>query len=149
MPRTITPIEKTRGYAVRPAQGLRFGNFERVVHLPPVKPQSGVGPHSFSTLNNRQIYRTVTDWLQSWQPWQQKILLYSIVNRCTLPQLEILGTTLEPLRHRHPLAASRPPPAPPAHHPRHQELHLSPVLPAQAVVCHHTPTLSSQNIPGQ
>ncbi|KAL8567723.1 hypothetical protein ACOMHN_009031 [Nucella lapillus] len=109
MPSTITPIEKTRGYAVRPAQGLRFGNFERVVHLPPVKPQSGVGPHSFSTLNNRQIYRTVTDWLQSWQPWQQKILLYSIVNRCTLPQLEILGTTLEPLRHRDPLAASRHP----------------------------------------
>ncbi|XP_076442322.1 uncharacterized protein LOC143281175 [Babylonia areolata] len=109
MPSTITPIEQTRGFAVRPAQGLRFGNFEGAVHLPPVKHSSApaVGVHSFSTLNNQHIYRTVTDWVQSWQPWQHKVLLYSIVNRCTLPQLEILATTLEPMRHRDPLAVSR------------------------------------------
>ena len=81
MPSSIAPIEQTRGYAVRPAAGLRFGNFEGVVHLPPLKHHSALGPHSYSTLNNQQIYRTVTEWVQSWQPWQQKVLLYSIANR--------------------------------------------------------------------
>ncbi|KAK7104271.1 uncharacterized protein [Littorina saxatilis] len=107
MPSSIVPIQQTRGYAVRPAAGLRFGNFEGVVHLPPLKSGPGLGERSYSTLNNQQIYRTVCEWAQSWQPWQQKVLLYSIANRCTLPQLEILATTLEPLRHRDPLRASR------------------------------------------
>lgn len=100
MPSHIAPVGLTRSYAVRPAAGLRFGNFEGVVHLPPVKNVGTLGPHSFSTLNNQHIYRTVCEWVESWQPWQQKVILYSIVNRCSQQQLKILATTLEPLRHR-------------------------------------------------
>ncbi|KAK7463918.1 hypothetical protein BaRGS_00038084 [Batillaria attramentaria] len=107
MPSYIAPIGLTRNYAVRPAAGLRFGNFEGVVHLPPVKNQGALGPHSFSALNNQHIYRTICEWVESWQPWQQKIILYSIINRCTMQQLEILATTLEPLRHRDSMTVPR------------------------------------------
>ncbi|XP_025103744.1 uncharacterized protein LOC112569895 isoform X3 [Pomacea canaliculata] len=99
MPATIAPIQLTRNNAIKPAYGQRFGNFDGVVHLPPVKIQTSRAGHRFSDLNNQQIYRTVCDWVSIWQQWQQKILLYSIANRCSRQQLDILTTSLEPLRH--------------------------------------------------
>ncbi|XP_041351427.1 uncharacterized protein LOC121370341 [Gigantopelta aegis] len=100
MPATIAPIELTRAYSVKAAKGLRYGNFEGVVHLPPVTVSQSLGEHSFSQLNNQQIYKTICDWFQAWQPWQQDLLLCGIANRCSPRQLDILATTLEPLRHR-------------------------------------------------
>lgn len=100
MPAYIAPIETTRSYSVQPAKGLRYGNFEGVVHLPPVIKTTKLGEHSFSTLNNQQIYKTVCEWFEGWRAWQQRVLLCGIVDRCTLRQVDILATTLEPIKHR-------------------------------------------------
>lgn len=81
-------------------EGLRYGNFEGIVYLPPVKSDSSLGVQSYSKYNNQQIYKTICDWFDSWRPWQQKTLLYGIVDRCSTRQLDILATTLEPVKHR-------------------------------------------------
>merc|ERR1712244_65336 len=51
-------------------------------------------------MNNDQIYRKVCEWIETWQVWQQRTLLFGIGNRCSIHQLEVLSTTLEPLHHR-------------------------------------------------
>ena len=96
MPAYIAPIETTRSFSVQPAKGLRYGNFEGVVHLPPVTATTKLGEHSFSTLNNQQIYKTVCEWFEGWRPWQQRVLLCGIVDRYQVflyfaVQLYVLG----------------------------------------------------------
>ncbi|XP_048738031.1 uncharacterized protein LOC125652709 isoform X3 [Ostrea edulis] len=101
MPSTIVPISLTRSHSLKGApEGLRYGNFEGIVYLPPLKSDSSVGVQSYSKFNNQQIYKTICDWFESWRPWQQKTLLYGIVDRCSTRQLDILATTLEPVKHR-------------------------------------------------
>lgn len=100
MPSTIVPITRTRDYSLKPVSGLRYGNFEGVVHLPPLVHGPRVGMQSFCFLNNQQIYRKVTDWFQAWRPWQQCVLLCGIGDRCSIRQLDILSTSLEPVKHR-------------------------------------------------
>merc|ERR1719239_1999298 len=51
-------------------------------------------------MNNDQIFRTVCEWMESWQQWQLRALFCGIANRCSVNQLEVLSTTLEPLLHR-------------------------------------------------
>ncbi|XP_071079821.1 uncharacterized protein [Haliotis cracherodii] len=105
MPSTIAPIELTRNNSIRPASGLRYGNFEGVTHLPPLN--TGGRYSDFTSLNNQQIYKTVCEWFEAWRPWQQRISLCGIANRCSAHQLDILATTLEPVRHRDYVTASR------------------------------------------
>ncbi|XP_045168387.2 uncharacterized protein LOC123531449 isoform X2 [Mercenaria mercenaria] len=100
MPAFIAPIEHTRAAFLKHPDGLRFGNFEGVVHLPPVPVDRKQVSRSFSTLNNQQIYKTVCEWYEVWRPWQQKVLLCGIVDRCSVRQVDMLATTLEPIRHR-------------------------------------------------
>ncbi|XP_061173649.1 uncharacterized protein LOC133182820 [Saccostrea echinata] len=101
MPSTIVPINLTRSHSLKAApEGLRYGNFEGIVYLPPIKSDSSVGVQNYSKFNNQQIYKTICDWFDSWRPWQQKTLLYGIVDRCSTRQLDILATTLEPVKHR-------------------------------------------------
>ncbi|KAL5009186.1 hypothetical protein ScPMuIL_014767 [Solemya velum] len=108
MPSYIAPIEHTRTLCLKPVDGLRYGNFEGVVHLPPVsKDHAKLGLHSYSALNNQQIYKTICDWFQAYRPWQQKALLYGIVDRCAERQLNVVLTSLEPVRHRDYVTAQR------------------------------------------
>ncbi|KAL4238509.1 hypothetical protein ACF0H5_003217 [Mactra antiquata] len=101
MPAFITPIEHTRASFLKPPDGLRFGNFEGVVHLPPpTSVGNKIVTQSFSSLNNQQIYKTICEWYDDWRPWQQKVLLCGIVDRCSIRQVDMLATTLEPIRHR-------------------------------------------------
>ncbi|XP_052276221.1 uncharacterized protein LOC127875293 isoform X2 [Dreissena polymorpha] len=101
MPAYILPIERTRAAFLKPPGGLRFGNFEGVVNLPPLKPLvSSLGAQSFSSLNNNQIYKAVCDWYETWRPWQQRVLICGIVDRCSMRQVDMLATTLEPVKHR-------------------------------------------------
>ncbi|XP_060554051.1 uncharacterized protein LOC132715090 isoform X6 [Ruditapes philippinarum] len=100
MPAFIAPIEHTRAAFLKHPDGLRFGNFEGIVHLPPVPVDRKLVSQSYSTLNNQQIYKTVCEWYDGWRPWQQKVLLCGIVDRCSVRQVDILATTLEPIRHR-------------------------------------------------
>ncbi|XP_060066059.1 uncharacterized protein LOC132546363 [Ylistrum balloti] len=100
MPAPIVPIIRTRDYSLKPVTGLRYGNFEGVVHLPPLVQGPRVGMQNFSLINNQQIYRKVTEWFQTWRPWQQCVLLCGIADRCTVRQLDMLATSLEPVKHR-------------------------------------------------
>ncbi|XP_021366958.1 uncharacterized protein LOC110459164 isoform X2 [Mizuhopecten yessoensis] len=100
MPASIVPIVRTRDYSLKPVTGLRYGNFEGVVHLPPLAQGPRVGMQNFCLINNQQIYRKVTDWFQAWRPWQQCVLLCGIADRCTVRQLDMLATSLEPVKHR-------------------------------------------------
>ncbi|GFO03861.1 F-box/WD repeat-containing protein 7 [Plakobranchus ocellatus] len=100
MPSTIAPIDATRGCAVQPAKGLRYGNFEGVRNLPPVQTSDGINEQNFWEINNEQICSTVCQWMETWQPWQQRTLLCGVANRCSISQLEIFSTILEPLNHR-------------------------------------------------
>ncbi|XP_067681342.1 uncharacterized protein [Haliotis asinina] len=105
MPSTIAPIKLTRNNSIRPASGLRYGNFEGVTHLPPLN--TGGRYTDFNSLNNQQIFKTVCEWFEAWRPWQQRISLCGIANRCSSHQLDVLATTLEPVRHRDYVTASR------------------------------------------
>ncbi|XP_052767636.1 uncharacterized protein LOC128208212 isoform X2 [Mya arenaria] len=102
MPAYILPVEHTRASFLKPPDGLRFGNFDCMVHLPPPLPLKTLGPatQSFSSLNNQQIYKLVCEWYEVWRPWQQRVLLCGIVDRCSIRQVDMLATTLEPIRHR-------------------------------------------------
>ncbi|XP_005110531.2 uncharacterized protein LOC101858072 [Aplysia californica] len=100
MPSTIQAIDSTRSHSIKPAQGLRYGNFEGVRNLPPIRKSDSYSDQNLWSMNNEQIYRTVCQWMETWRPWQQRTLLCGIANRCSVNQLEILSTTLEPLRHR-------------------------------------------------
>ncbi|RUS85694.1 hypothetical protein EGW08_006570 [Elysia chlorotica] len=81
MPSTIAPIDATRASSVRPAQGLRYGNFEGVRNLPPVRKSDALSEHNFWAINNEHICDTVCQWMESWQPWQQRTLLCGVANR--------------------------------------------------------------------
>ena len=35
----------------------------------------------WSELNKKEIYKTVSDWFELWQPWQQKCVLHGITER--------------------------------------------------------------------
>lgn len=81
MPASIVPINLTRDFSVRPVKGLRYGNFEGVVYLPPTTKDDKVAEIDFSRLNNQQIYKKIGDWFEAWRPWQQQHLLCGIVDR--------------------------------------------------------------------
>ncbi|XP_076100012.1 uncharacterized protein LOC143069321 isoform X8 [Mytilus galloprovincialis] len=100
MPSSIVPINLTRDFSIKPAHGLRYGNFEGVVYLPPTAKYEKRGEQNFSKLNNQQIYKKICDWFEVWRSWQQQHLLFGIIDRCSITQLDILATTLEPVRHR-------------------------------------------------
>ncbi|XP_052058641.1 uncharacterized protein LOC127698930 isoform X17 [Mytilus californianus] len=100
MPSSIVPINLTRDFSIKPAHGLRYGNFEGVVYLPPTTKYEKRGEQNFSKLNNQQIYKKICDWFEVWRSWQQQHLLCGIIDRCSITQLDILATTLEPVRHR-------------------------------------------------
>ncbi|KAL3873662.1 hypothetical protein ACJMK2_036756, partial [Sinanodonta woodiana] len=101
MPAYIRPIQHTRDFSLKPPDGLRYGNFDSIVHLPPINSGSQkIGPHSLAVLNNQQICRTVSEWFEIWRPWQQRTLLCGIVDRCSTRQLDMLSTTFEPISHR-------------------------------------------------
>ncbi|KAK6182390.1 hypothetical protein SNE40_010093 [Patella caerulea] len=108
MPSTIVPILSTREFSLQPAKGLRYGNFEGVAHLPPVEQETGrLSERNVSQLNNQQIYNKICEWFETWKSWQQKLALSGISNRCSGRQLDILATSLEPVRHRDYFTASK------------------------------------------
>ncbi|XP_077998782.1 uncharacterized protein LOC144451749 [Glandiceps talaboti] len=100
-------IRETRDCAVRPAAGLRFGNFSGVVTLPSVGPSHKAGQHAKSYFNNLQIYHKICEWFESWMPWQRRLLLCGLTDRCSNYQLEYLSTALEPVFHRDYITALR------------------------------------------
>ncbi|KAH9495044.1 hypothetical protein Btru_018681 [Bulinus truncatus] len=105
MPSTIIsvpPADVTRVSALKPAAGLRYGNFDGIKWLPPIKSKDPSPEENIWTIQNDQINQTVCQWMEQWRPWQQKTLICSIANRCSVSQLEMLSTTLEPLKQRAP-----------------------------------------------
>ncbi|KAK0054820.1 hypothetical protein Bpfe_015666 [Biomphalaria pfeifferi] len=97
---SVPPVDLTRVNAVKPALGLRYGNFDGIKFLPPIQGQETIQDESIWSIQNDQICQRVCQWMEQWRPWQQKTLICGIANRCTLSQLEILSTTLEPLKPR-------------------------------------------------
>ncbi|CAC5412148.1 unnamed protein product [Mytilus coruscus] len=93
-------FKKVYKNAILYTHGLRYGNFEGVVYLPPTTKYKKRGEQNFSKLNNQQIYKKICDWFEVWRSWQQQHLLCGIIDRCSITQLDILATTLEPVRHR-------------------------------------------------
>ncbi|XP_074648509.1 uncharacterized protein LOC141903979 [Tubulanus polymorphus] len=55
---------------------------------------------SRSDLVNKHILKKIEEWFESWQPWQRRILLCGLTDKCTVSQLEALRTTIEPINHR-------------------------------------------------
>ncbi|KAH9495050.1 hypothetical protein Btru_018693 [Bulinus truncatus] len=105
MPSTIIsvpPADVTRVSALKPAAGLRYGNFDGIKWLPPIKSKDPSPEENIWTIQNDQINQTVCQWMEQWRPWQQKTLICSIANRCSVSQLEMLSTTLEPIKQRAP-----------------------------------------------
>ncbi|XP_059140672.1 uncharacterized protein LOC131928617 isoform X2 [Physella acuta] len=95
----VVPLDLNRA-PPKPFPRLRYGNFEIFNHLPPLHKSFTSGEDHSSRVVNEQIFQTVCQWMDTWQPWQQKNFLYGVANRCNVAQLEIFSTTFEPLRHR-------------------------------------------------
>ena len=53
-----------------------------------------------STTHVKQQAKLISSWFKVWRPWQQRILLCSVVVSCSKSQLSVLVTSLEPLLHR-------------------------------------------------
>ena len=49
---------------------------------------------------NKHVSKKVCEWFESWQPWQQRMLLCGLTDRCSTHHLATLATTLEPVFHR-------------------------------------------------
>ena len=83
-------------------QRVGFSNLGTPLVLPNVRVSAESGDvHVLSTLfTNRQICKNVCEWFTSWRPWQKRILLCSVTEKCTQSQLQVLVTTLEPVFHR-------------------------------------------------
>ena len=62
------------------------------------KAKMSSGSHSNATLQHF-IKQTCSSFSQ-WRPWQQRILLCGMTNRCSVHQLELLASALEPIFHR-------------------------------------------------
>lgn len=54
--------------------------------------------HSNAAL--RQFTKQTCSSFSQWRPWQQRILLCGLTNRCSFHQLELLSSALEPIFHR-------------------------------------------------
>ncbi|XP_078672198.1 uncharacterized protein LOC144911759 [Branchiostoma floridae x Branchiostoma belcheri] len=80
---------------------LRFGDHHgnNRVALPSVGSTPANG-HQLTYFNSRQVIQKITDWYETWQPWQRKLLLCGITARCSTNQLELLATAMEPVFHR-------------------------------------------------
>ncbi|XP_066282335.1 uncharacterized protein [Branchiostoma lanceolatum] len=98
------PNHKSNGEEVagRPKnKRLRFGDHHgsNRVALPSVGSSPANGQH-LRYFNSRQVVQKITDWYETWQPWQRKLLLCGITARCSTNQLELLATAMEPVFHR-------------------------------------------------
>ncbi|CAH1261910.1 FBXW7 [Branchiostoma lanceolatum] len=98
------PNHKSNGEEVagRPkTKRLRFGDHHgnNRVALPSVGSSPANGQH-LRYFNSRQVVQKITDWYETWQPWQRKLLLCGITARCSTNQLELLATAMEPVFHR-------------------------------------------------
>lgn len=47
----------------------------------------------------RQHLKKLTGWFHVWRSWQRRIFLCNLVENCTIGQLKLLATTLEPILH--------------------------------------------------
>ena len=57
--------------------------------------------HKVSTLvANRQTRKQISEWFNSWRPWQKRILLCNMTEICSKEQLKALITIMEPVFHR-------------------------------------------------
>ncbi|XP_064623368.1 F-box/WD repeat-containing protein 7-like isoform X2 [Lineus longissimus] len=56
-------------------------------------------------LNNKHIFKKIGEWFETWRPWQQRMLVCGLTNRCPKNQLEALATVMEPVFHRDFVAA--------------------------------------------
>eukprot|EP00058_Branchiostoma_floridae_P011376 XP_002596864.1 hypothetical protein BRAFLDRAFT_99766 [Branchiostoma floridae] len=106
MPSFLPRITSQKGsgeeVAGRPkTKRLRFGDHHgnNRVALPSVGSSPANG-HHLSYFNSRQVIQKITDWYETWQPWQRKLLLCGITARCSTNQLELLATAMEPVFHR-------------------------------------------------
>ncbi|XP_011675203.2 uncharacterized protein LOC756678 isoform X2 [Strongylocentrotus purpuratus] len=100
MAQFITPISETREKLSRFKGDYRFGNFEVIPSLPTSGPAHKSEKHVRTYFNNKQIFRTISEWFEVWMPWQRRIVLCGTTDRCSTSQLEYLATALEPVFHR-------------------------------------------------
>jgi hypothetical protein len=56
-------------------------------------------------LNNKHIFKKIREWFETWRPWQQRMLVCGLTDRCPKNQLEVLATVMEPVFHRDFVAA--------------------------------------------
>ena len=81
MPSKIVAVSSTKPQAMRSGQGLRYGNFDGVRNLPPIRTSERFSDENLWAMNNDQIFRTVCEWMESWQQWQLRALFCGIANR--------------------------------------------------------------------
>ncbi|XP_064603870.1 uncharacterized protein LOC135469219 [Liolophura sinensis] len=107
MPSSIQSLDYSRSYTFQLDDSPRYGNFQNLDHLPAVGKGGRAGEHYIPYFTNQHIFKTVSDWVESWQPWQQEVLLIGIADRLPVRQIDVLATTLEPVCHRDYVTACR------------------------------------------
>ena len=48
---------------------------------------------------NKHNIKKLSSWFHTWQSWQKRLLICTVMNRCTKQQLAVLATSLEPILH--------------------------------------------------
>lgn len=93
----ITPkrheIKKTR-------KEMKYRAFAKPLTLPSIDIMYADLDKVTTLFSKKQLCKKVSEWFSNWRPWQQRILLCSMTEKCSKDQLRTLATSLEPVFHR-------------------------------------------------
>lgn len=98
---TFLPVVKTNASKEgKKNKRVGFKNIHKPLILPSLELSTFDVQLVSSLFSHKQICKKVCEWFTGWRPWQQRILLCGVSDKCTKGQLQALVTTLEPVFHR-------------------------------------------------
>jgi hypothetical protein len=97
----ILPSIKVKRYQIKKTRNaMKHKAFAKPLTLPSIE-LLYADLNDVSTLfSKKQLCKKVSEWFVTWRPWQQRILLCNMTEKCSKSQLHALITSLEPVFHR-------------------------------------------------
>ncbi|XP_032241718.1 probable E3 ubiquitin ligase complex SCF subunit sconB isoform X2 [Nematostella vectensis] len=96
----LPTIKHNRTIQASKDHDMKFKTFSKPLMLPSIELMYADLDQVSTLFSKKQLNKKVCEWFSSWRPWQKRILLCSLTEKCTKPQLQALFTTLQPVFHR-------------------------------------------------
>lgn len=98
--KTLPNIKLKRQEIKKTRKEMRSRAFAKPLTLPSIDLMYADLEKVSTLFSKKQLCKKVSEWFSSWRPWQQRILLCSMTEKCSKSQLRTLVTSLEPVFHR-------------------------------------------------